>query len=220
MFLHGYLSSKESFLREIEYFSNEYRVTALDFPGMGGAETLKEAWSVDDYADWTQEAAASLGLGEPALMAHSFGGRVALKLLARGKASCAVLIGCAGVLPKRGAVYRMKVGAYRFFRHVAPAFAERRFGSEDYKRLSPVMKESFKKIVNEDLCKTASEISRPVLFLNGERDTETPVGDVKKLHACVRGSRMICLKGCGHFAHLDDPLAVRLAAEEFYHDHI
>ena len=44
--LHGYLSSKESFYPQISYFSAFYRVTALDFPGMGGAEPLEAPWSV------------------------------------------------------------------------------------------------------------------------------------------------------------------------------
>lgn len=34
VFLHGYLSSKESFYPQTEYFSKKFRVTALDFPGL------------------------------------------------------------------------------------------------------------------------------------------------------------------------------------------
>ncbi len=215
--LHGYLSCKESFLPQIDYFSRFYRVTALDFPGMGGADALEEAYSVGDYADWTERAFKELGITFPLLMAHSFGGRVSIKLLARGHAKSAVLCGCAGVR-RRSASYHLRVGAYKFVKKFAPAYAERAFGSEDYKGLPPVMRESFKKIVNEDLRGEAKRIVRPVLFINGENDRETPVSSAKILHACVKGSRLVILRGCGHFAHLDDPLAFQLAAEEFYHE--
>ena len=52
VFLHGYLSSKESFYPQIEYFSRYYRVTAPDFPGFGEGGELTQPYSVGDYADW------------------------------------------------------------------------------------------------------------------------------------------------------------------------
>lgn len=214
LLLHGYLSSKESFIGQINYFSKHYRVTAPDFPGMGAAEPLTEPWSVGDYADWTQEMMAQLKIEEPLLIAHSFGGRVAVKLLARGQADRAVLTGCAGIR-RRTFSYHMKVAAYRLVRNFAPRYAEAHFGSAEYRTLSPVMKESYKKIVNEDLREEAKEIARPVLFLHGERDKTVPLSSIGIYLSCIRGSRLKVLKECGHFAFLDDPLAFDLAAEEF-----
>ena len=52
MFLHGYLSSKESFYPQINYFSRRFRVTAPDLPGFGGSDRIPAAWSVGEYADW------------------------------------------------------------------------------------------------------------------------------------------------------------------------
>ncbi len=216
VFLHGYLASKESFYPQIEEFSRRYRVTAPDFPGMGGAEPLPAAWSVDDYADWTEEALSSLGVKDAYVIAHSFGGRVAVKLLARGVFERAALVGCAGIVKKRTALYRARVGTYRLVKKFAPAFAERRFGSREYRSLSPLMRESYKKIVNEDLRETARRIDRPVLFLVGDEDRETPLASAKIYQSCVKGSRLVVLHGCGHFAHLDSPLAFQLAVEEFF----
>ena len=217
--LHGYLASKESFYPEIEYFSQFYRVTALDFLGMGGADALTEPFSVGDYAAWTKAALLSLGVREPYAIAHSFGGRVAIKLLREGFLQRAVLVGCAGVVKRHGLLYSMKVGAYRVVKKFAPAFAEAHFGSSDYRGLSPVMKESFKRIVAEDLRADAEAIEAPVLFLCGDRDRETPLASVKLLHRAVKHSELRVLPGAGHFAYLDDPPSFRLAAEEFFDDH-
>ena len=153
VFLHGYLACKESFYYQIEALSARFRVTAFDFWGMGRSAPLREAWSVSDYAAHTLALLDELGISRAFLLAHSFGGRVALKLLAREpqRFPYALLTGCAGIPPRRGAGYAVRVKAYRAVRRVAPRFAEKHFGSAEYRTLSPVMKESYKKIVNEDL---------------------------------------------------------------------
>ena len=218
MFLHGYLSSKESFYPQINYFSRHFRVTAPDLPGFGGSELIPAAWSVGEYADWLEGFLKERGIVFPCVIAHSFGGRVAIKCLARGLIDRAVLTGCAGIVKRRTLSYHLKVKSYRLVKKFAPRFAEAKFGSAEYRSLSPLMRESYKKIVNEDLREEAKRIARPVLYLNGERDRETPLSSVKILHECTAGSRLAVLKGCGHFAHLDEPLLFNLAAEEFLND--
>ena len=213
--LHGYLSNKESFAPQIEYFSKFYRVTAPDFPGMGGANALGCPFSVDDYADWTEQFLKEQGIENPLIIAHSFGGRVGIKLLARGRVDRAVLTGCAGIVRKRTLRYKMKVRAYRIVKKIAPKYAERHFGSAEYRNLPPVMRESYKKIVNEDLREDAKTITRPVLFVCGLEDRETPLSSAEIYHACVKDSRLIVLERCGHFAHIENPLAFNAAAEEF-----
>jgi len=218
VFLHGYLASKESFLPQIEYFSRFYRVTAPDFPGFGQSAPLQTAYSVGDYADWLTAFLRERHIEFPNVIAHSFGGRVAVKCLSRGDCfDKTVLCGCAGIVPKRSFLYRLRVGSYRAVKKLAPRYAERHFGSAEYRSLSPIMKESYKKIVNEDLRQDACRIARPVLFLNGSDDGETPLSSIEIYHNCVKGSKLTVLKGCGHFAFLDDPLAFQLAAEEFFY---
>ena len=217
VFLHGYLASKECFAPQIAYFSRRFRVTALDFPGFGQAEPLPAAWSVSDYAAWTLEALRYLDIRCPHVVAHSFGGRVAVKCLSQGDVfDRAVLAGCAGILPRRTFSYHVRVKTYRAVRKIAPRFAEKRFGSSEYRTLSPVMRESYKKIVNEDLREDAAKISRPVLFVNGTKDTAVPPASVRVYLSCVKGSGVFWLEGCGHFAFLDNPLAFNAATEEFF----
>lgn len=218
VFLHGYLSCKESFYPQIGYFSRHFRVTAPDFPGFGESDRIPAAWSVGDYADWLEGFFKEQGIVFPYVIAHSFGGRVALKCLARGLIDRAVLTGCAGIVKKRTMAYRIRVGGYRLVKRVSPRFAEAHFGSREYRSLSPLMRESYKKIVNEDLREEAGRIARPVLYLYGERDKETPLSSGRILHECTAGSKLAVFKGCGHFAHLEEPLLFNLAAEEFLDD--
>lgn len=212
MLLHGYLASKECFSSEIEYFSKKYRVTALDFPGFGNAEPLSSPWGVGEYADWLKGAMETLSISSPFVIAHSFGGRVAIK------ANCfekMLLTGCAGVV-SHGLLYHVKVKTYRIVRRFSPKLASS-FGSAEYRTLSPLMRESYKKIVNEDLRKDAKKIGSPVLYVYGRKDRTTPPSLGKKLARATRGSRFALIEG-GHFAYLDDPLSFRLLAEEFFYE--
>lgn len=148
VFLHGYLSCKESFTYQIKYFAKYYRVTAFDFVGFGKSAPLTEPWSVGDYAVHAARLLSALGIKRGArLIAHSFGGRVALKLLSERQELFrkALLAGCAGIPPKRGLSYKCKVRAYRIAKRFAPRFAEKKFGSPEYRTLSPVMRESYKR---------------------------------------------------------------------------
>lgn len=218
MFLHGYLSSKEAFTAQIEYFSRFFRVTAIDFLGFGGSRYLTSAFSVDDYADWTKEVFGLLKLEKPHVIAHSFGCRVAVKMASREKGAFdkILLTGPAGVIMNRGWKYHLRVKAYRVAKRIAPQFAEKRFGSEEYRSLSPIMKESYKKIVNEDLRDCARRVENEVLIVEGAQDTVTPLKEAEAYLACFPKGQLRQIQG-GHFAFAEMPTAFNLIAEEFFY---
>lgn len=218
MLLHGYLASKECFAPQISCLSAKYRVTAFDFPGMGKSAPLTEAWGVEEYAAHTARLLDALGVRGARLLAHSFGGRVALKLLSSRPElfSRALLVGCAGILPKRGIRYRAKVAAYRAVRRAAPRFAERHFGSAEYRTLSPLMRESYKKIVNEDLTPCLSRIRVPVLYVFGEKDTATPPYMARTLAAGTAGAGLIFFENCAHFCFAEQPQKFNAVMLEFF----
>ena len=219
LFLHGYLSSKEAFTAQIEYFSRFYRVTAIDFLGFGQSSPLNAPFSVSDYASWTREALALLGVKTPTVVAHSFGCRVAIKMASQEATAFdkLLLTGAAGVILKRGITYHAKVKAYRWIKKFAPRYAEKHFGSEEYRSLSPIMKESYKKIVNEDLREDASRIENPVLLVVGEKDTTTPLAEANAYLQVLKNGRLKRMKG-GHFAFAEHPTDFNLIAEEFIYD--
>lgn len=110
--LHGYMSDSRSFYYQQKFFSNNgFFVTSPDFPGFGGSAPLTAAWSVGDYADWLGDFIAARNLFGAHIMAHSFGARVAIKLLSKGNvAGKVVIVGGAGIVKPRTLSYRVKVG--------------------------------------------------------------------------------------------------------------
>ncbi len=217
--MHGYLSCKENWAAQISYFSRFYRVTAIDFLGFGKSGKLQAPFSVGDYADWLEEALKALQIRKPHILAHSFGCRVAVKAASENPNlfDKIILTGPAGVILKRGISYRIKVKAYRFVKRFAPKFAERKFGSEEYRSLSPVMKESYKKIVNEDLRGCARKVKNEVLIVEGTSDTVTTQAEAEAYLACFERGTLHLIDG-GHFAFAENALAFNLLTEEFLYD--
>ena len=214
--MHGYLSNKESWTAQISYFSKFYRVTALDFIGFGGAETLPSAYSVDDYASWLLAAMQALDLRTPHVVAHSFGCRVAIKTasLQTDSFDKILLTGAAGIILNRGVKYKMKVKAYRLIKKFAPRFAENHFGSKEYRSLSSTMKESYKKIVNEDLRFCAERVTNRVKIVQGEQDKTTPLAEAQIYMRHLPQASIQTMQG-GHFAFAENPVQFNLILEEF-----
>lgn len=179
----------------------------MDFPCFGASESTEEAWGVKEYADWLLKFMDQAGLDCPHVVAHSFGARVALKLFSAEKTRVnkLVLTGGAGLVKPRTPRYMRQIKRYRRVKRLFPRFAEKHFGSEEYKSLSPLMKQSFKKIVNEDLSSCASEISAPTLLIYGKADTVTPpTEEGETFHSLIRGSTLDIMEG-GHFCFSENP---------------
>lgn len=77
------------------------------------------------------------------------------------------------------------------------------------------MRESYKKIVNEDLRERAKGVYVPTLLLYGDKDKTTPVAAGKIYSTVIPESKLVVIKGAGHFAFLDAPLQFDEAVEEF-----
>lgn len=217
LLLHGYGSRKESFYYQIKHLSEKFCVTAPDFPCFGGSERTDTPWSVGDYAAWLEKFIKKLQLDSPHIIAHSFGARVAFKLLAEHKnlADRLIICGGAGIVKPRSLQYIRRVNAYRRVKKLFPKYAEKHFGSEEYKSLSPMMKESYKLIVNEDLKDCVKKICNPTLLLYGVDDTVTPPSEEGEIfHSLIAGSRLEILSG-GHFGFCEYPLLYNQKISEF-----
>jgi len=216
--LHGYLASKETFNYQIEYLSKYFKVTAFDFLGFGKSGALSEPFDVTDYTNLTKAILDELKIEKAYFIAHSFGGRVAIKLcsLYPDYAVKLILTGCAGLKPKFSLKRTVKVYTYKILKHfISKEKLEQKFSSSDYKQLNTVMKQSFVKIISEDLFKYLKNINVPVLLIFGKNDRETPVYMAKKLNKGIKGSELIIFDNAGHFAFIDESTRFNIIAKSF-----
>jgi len=223
LFLHGYLSSKESFFYQTEALSAFRRTVAVDLPGFGRSPALTEAWSLDDYVNFTVSVIDNLCDGRADIVAHSFGARIAIKLAAThpDKVGRMILTGAAGLKPKPRLKVLLKSSLYRALKRVFPKkrqALEERFSSPDYLAAGPVLRESFKKIVSEHLDGVLDDIRCPVLLIFGREDGQTPLYMARRLNGGISGSGLFVMDGCGHFCFSDKPEIFNAAAVEFLKD--
>jgi len=140
---------------------------------------------------------------EVILIGHSFGGRVAILLASESpRIGGIVLVDSAGIRPKRKLSYYYKVYKYKLLKKLG--IRNIKAGSSDYNKLSGAMKETFVRVVNQDLTGRLSKIVVPTLIVWGSLDKETPIYMAKKLNKHIKGSELNILEGAGHFSYLDN----------------
>ncbi len=174
-------------------------------------------YSLDDYIEDLREYFYKNSITAPSVIAHSFGGRVAIKLACKDKTffDKIVLTGSAGLKPKTTVKKVIKKGVYNILKKVIPKEKLKGFYSKDYQSLDSVMQKSFIKIVNEHLDYCLDKIENKTLIINGKEDRETPPYMAKKLNRFIKDSTLIMVKGAGHFVFLDKPNYFNMEVRKF-----
>lgn len=204
-----------------------HTVYNVDFPGFGETPEPSEVWGVEEYTRLIEGMASKLGIENPTLIGHSFGGRVGILFASRNAVDKLVLVDAAGVKPRRSLKYYYKVYSFKLMKRVlrlvygkekAAEMIERqrtKRGSADYNNASHRMKAILSKVVNEDLCHVMPAIKARTLMLWGEKDTATPLRDAKKMRHLIVGSELVSFPGCGHYSFLDNPIGFRTQLRKF-----
>jgi pimeloyl-ACP methyl ester carboxylesterase len=210
VFLHGWGGSIANFKGCFNVLAREFRVVNLELPGFGQSPPPAYPFGTADYARIVSGFIRAVCAGPVYLVGHSFGGRIALVLAAdgHGLAEKAVLIDSAGLKPRRGIKYRFRVRRYKFIRMLVKRklLNEKRlkkYGSDDYRALSPDMRATFTRVVNERLEKYAARITVPTLILWGGKDTDTPVYMSKRLKKLIKGSELHIFPEACHYSYVD-----------------
>ncbi len=202
--------------------NGKYRVVQLDFPGFGESDEPREAWAVEDYADFFIRFMESLGIKKAVLVGHSYGGRVIIKLAARKELPFTidriVLIDSAGILPKKSFAQKVRIQKYKILKkivnvkliyRICPNLIDEwksRQGSADYRNASPMMRQCLVKAVNEDLTGLLPEIKPETLLIWGDLDTATPITDAHIMEEKIPNAGLAVIKGTGHFCFLEQPV--------------
>ena len=222
LLLHGWGARAETYRLLIDHLSQKYRVIAPDLPGFGDSEEPKTAFSVDDFADFVLHFCAAVGVTDPVVMGHSNGGRILIKLLSRTPAPLdvkkAVLLDSAGIKPKHGIDWYVKVYSYKAAKKLFPGLAKTmqgKVGSTDYKAASPVMRQAMVKAVNEDLTACLPQITASTLLIWGEQDDATPLADGKLMEQKIPDAGLVVLSGAGHFAFAERWAQCRAVLDAF-----
>ena len=198
--LHGWGGSHVSFAGVFNRLRADGRAAVvLDFPGFGESSPPGRDWGIYDYANVTAQLIERLGLTQVILVGHSFGGRVSIIIGKLPFVKGIVLVDSAGMKPRRGVRYYVKVSAFKAARKLGLKI---RGGSADYRALSEDMRAVFKRVVNTHLECELAAIRCPTLIVWGKKDRDTPVYMAKRLSRNIADSAVVMLDG-GHYSYID-----------------
>lgn len=215
--MHGWGGSAESFKPVFDYLSGSYKVYAFDFPGFGRSSLPPETWGKEEYGKFFMKFLKAIGIERTNIIAHSFGGRIAIWVAANypEKINKLILVNSAGIKPGRTLKYHIKVaiaktGKKLFTLSIFGKYRERLLnnlyrlvGSKDYQQQTGIMRSTLVKVVNEDLRGLLPKIIAPTLLIWGENDKDVPLSSAKIMESEIKDAGLVVLKDAGHFSYLD-----------------
>jgi len=234
--VHGLGGSAANWLALAPLLLPRRRLILPELPGHGGSSPLPAAPSLNPYADLLGLLLEHEGAVPAAVVGHSLGGAIALRLAIRRPeaVSSLVLAAAAGISSAtRSARYALTItGILKPGRKIAPhrgrvarsAFLKTlvfgRWGASDPPALPPELVEAFlagparhtdtvsaaKALVRDDVRAELDRVRCPVLVLWGARDNQLPVDDAFEYARRLRAPLRV-LADCGHLLIGERPAA-------------
>lgn len=225
--LHGWAQSAHN-QTKWQPFLDQLSSQGVDayFLGLPGLSTpIPQPWTLDDYVEWLHDQVEaemeSKKTDQVLLLGHSFGGQLALRFTHRYPhlVHALILVDSAGIRDarlhkriKRGVFWLLaKLG--RFVTNVpwARSVLYKLARERDYFEASPIMRQTMKNVLSEQVVEDLPTISQRVLIVWGRNDQATPLFLGERLHQGLRQSELHVINGARHspqFTHTAETAAL------------
>jgi pimeloyl-ACP methyl ester carboxylesterase len=235
LLLHGIGGNSLYWRFQFAGLADQFRLIAWNAPGYFLTDNLRtETPSARDYADALCDFASAVGVAHFAVIANSFGTRVA-QCFAHyypGRISCAVVhrdqspLGIAG-RSGTGLAARAKMierGAYAFSERATALLGSSAsadtlaLAQQTMRATNPSGFMQASRFVNgDDMPTPGSGLTMPLLMIQGDQDRVTPVeANAARLTAAVSGARIVMLSGIGHLPEIEAPQVFNEYAEQHF----
>lgn len=242
--LHGWGVSSDKYVvmaEEILQLDEGFRFYIPDLPGFGKSDEPATDWNVEDYASFAREFVGKVARRESGfelvksiiegairnsgnrfdrrdkkviLIAHSFGGRIAIRYAARypDDIKLLVLTGAAGIRHPLGWKKRLLRALAQAGKAVCAlpgvslieSYARKALylftRERDYVRASSRMKGVMRNALADDLRPILPEVKVPTVLIWGEDDRSTPLADGRLMEEKIAGSKLSVIPGANHSA--------------------
>ena len=221
----------------IDEISKYACVYCFDMPGYGESDEPKEPMQVIDFVGLLDDFIKINKIKKCSLIGHSNGGKTIIKYLAnevnkksKVEIDKVILIGSSGIKNRKTFKQWLSIKKYKaakillkskLIKKIKPDFEDKvksKFGSEDYKNASPVMKKTLVNVVNEYVKDNLKNIDRPTLLIWGENDTATPIKNGEVMEKLIPDAGLVRMKNCTHYCFLERPGYVNNVIKTFIDD--
>ena len=213
--VHGAGGQAEQWHNQIEHFGQRYRVVAPDLRGHGRSERPRSSYSLEEFLEDFAQTLERLRVAEPfILMAHSFGGPIALTLAATQpqRISKLVLVATAPEIhlsPVVEMLLRMPL-PMRTLERLRPIVAPKLYAPLWV--IQHVLASTLFPWRGWDLL---PRIATPTLIVGGQLDLIVPVAALQRMRAELPSARLEIVRYARHLPQIERPAAVNRAIERF-----
>jgi 3-oxoadipate enol-lactonase len=239
VFAHGLLWSGRMFDDQVNALKDRYRCITFDFRGQGQSEVTESGYDIDTLSADAAALIEALQCAPCHFLGLSMGGFVGMRLAIHRPSllkSLMLVETSADPEPKEN------IGRYRLLNFIARWFGLRlvadrvmpiMFGEkflndpgrreqkhEWRERMIANHRVGITRAVNGVIDRAGVDdqldgITTPTLIIVGDQDVATAPAKAQRMHARIRGSRLVVIPGAGHTSTVEEPRAVNAALEEF-----
>ena len=223
LLLHGWGQNMQMMSFIGKSLKDHFIVYNFDLPGFGKSSEPTRAYSNEDYADFLYEFVQKKKIENPIIIAHSFGCRIAFRYAYKYPVHKMILTGAAGLKDKHGLDYYFKVYSYKLGKKILSLKPFEKYketfmknaGSEDYRNTSGVMRQTFLKVVNDDVKDILPAIDVETLLVFGENDEATPVYKGQMMEKLMPDATLIIFENDDHYAYINQAQRFVLVVDAF-----
>lgn len=213
LLLHGWGQSHAFWNNLTETLSGKYHLFVIDLPGFGFSKEPPKVWNLSDYAQFIHEFIIKIGIKNPIIIGHSFGGRIATVYAAQFPVKKLVLYSSGG-LPYTSLKSEfnqhvvVRLGKYLFPNFLYKSHATI-FKPKTYENRIVVNTQRSRRMLDihtrpfESLKKKFEKIKVKTLIIIGEKDYITNPLIGKTAHKLIKGSSLLKVPDATHFAHIE-----------------
>ncbi len=235
LLLHGWGCDGNIFSFLQREISKQCTVLTLDFPGHGKSDEPPEPWNVPAFANQVDMLLNHLQLlGKIYIVAHSFGGRVAIELASTypDRFEKMVITGGAGLRKPLNEEQKKRQARFKRMNRALDAMKKlpllgklaeslqtklrNKYGSADYIKLNEVMRRTFSNVINYDQSDLLEKIKASTLLIWGSEDTETPLWMGQQMEKSIPDAALITFEGRGHFAFAEEWQRFVIIVKQFF----
>lgn len=203
--LHGWGQNTTMMSFIAEALSKHFIVYNIDFPGFGKSDEPTSVWGCEDYTEFLHDFCVKNKIDNPILIAHSFGCRIAVRYAYKYGTYKMVLTGAAGIRDSRHVLWYIKTYSYKLAKKILPKSVvekyQNKIGSEDYNNTSGIMRQTFVKVVNDDIKPLLKDVDAETLLVFGELDEATPLSKGKLMEKLMPNATLVVFENDDHFAY-------------------
>jgi pimeloyl-ACP methyl ester carboxylesterase len=213
--IHGCGGNADQWAPQIAHLAREYRVVAPDLRGHGLSEVVQASYSLEEFLWDITQMLTQLQVAEPfILMAHSFGGPVAITFAASQpqRVSKLVLIATGPAMhiaPLHEFIVKLPI-SLGMLERLRPVLMPK-----TYAPIAVIQKVLAGTLFRWDGYTALPQVHTPTLLIAGQWDFIAPVAQAEESRRLMSDARLEVVRYTRHLPHLERPEAVNRLIDRF-----